>query len=153
MVKFQKYFLFLFLAVIVVFSACDDIIDDDDSTVEDREKFLGNWETTETSTLYPQPITFQVSIEEDINSSQIRLYNIYQLGIDVYAYAVVTGTSFTIPEQTVNNMIIEGYAYMDGENKINIDYTVNDGADLDEVTGEMLRVVPTLLPSGNLAVK
>lgn len=153
MVKFQKYFLLLFLAVILVFSACDEVIDDDDPTVEDREKFLGNWETTETSTLYPQPITFQISIEEDMNSSQIRLYNIYQLGTDVYAYAVVTGSSFTIPEQTVNNMIIEGYASLDGENKINIDYSVNDGADLDDVTGEMIRMVPTLLPSGNLAVK
>lgn len=145
MKMYQKYLLLLFLSVLVVFTACDETIDDDDPTVEDREKFLANWETTETSTLYPQPITFQVSIEKDDNSAQIRLYNIYQLGTDVYAYALVTGSSFTIPQQSVNNMLIEGYGEMVTENKINIDYTVNDGADLDNVTGEMLRINPSLI--------
>lgn len=154
MKKLQNYLFYMLLAGLLAFSACDEVIEDDPST-DEREKFLGSWTTTETSTLYPNPITFTVTVENDDNSTQIRLYNIYQLGTNVYAYAIVTGSSFTMPEQSVNNMIIEGYGEMVNENTIELEYTVNDGSDLDQVTGEMKKNVPSLpVPAGpNLALK
>lgn len=149
---YTKSLAFIFLAVTVVFTACEETIEDEDPTADDRDQFLGQWETTETSTLYPQPNTFTMSIEKDDNSAQIRLYNIYQLGAGVYAYAVVAGNSFTIPEQSVNNMVVEGYGDLVSENKIEMEYTVNDGADKDEVISDMNRSNPSLL-AVNFALK
>lgn len=145
MKTYTKILALIFVSVLFVFTACEDIVDDEDPTAEPRDKFLGQWEATETSTLYPQPNTFQVNIEKDDNSAQIRLYNIYQLGTDMYAYALVTGNSFTIPQQTVNDMIVEGYGEMVTDNKIDIEYSVNDGADKDDVIGEMIRANQSLL--------
>lgn len=158
MKKIQNYLFFILLSALIAFSACDETIDDDDPGVEDREKFLGSWSTTETSLEYPQPITFTVTIEKDDNSAQIRLYNIYQLGTDVYAYALVTGNSFTIPNQNVSNMeIVDGYGEMVDDNTIELDYVINDGANQDTVTGQMKRNVPSLpapVPARpNLALK
>lgn len=153
----MKKALFPILSITLIFSlvlttGCDDIIDDDDPLADPREKFTGVWQTTETSTLYPQPTTFSIKVELDVNTAQIRLYNIYQLGQNTYAYAIVTGNSFTIPEQDVESMVIEGFAQMKNNNLIEIEYTVNDGADLDNVIGEMNRSLPAL-PSPQLALE
>ncbi|MGM0647361.1 MAG: hypothetical protein ACQESZ_03120 [Bacteroidota bacterium] len=137
MIKKTTLLLVMLSALAFLFQACDEIIDDDDPTVDPREKFLGQWETTETSTLYPQPITFMMDIQEDVNSAQIRLYNIYQLGPNMYVDAVVTGDNFTIPQQTVDNLDVEGFGQLVNDNTIEIEYTVNDGADLDNVVGTM----------------
>ncbi|MCF8219488.1 MAG: hypothetical protein K9I29_05590 [Bacteroidales bacterium] len=153
MKTYTKILALIFVSVLVVFTSCEDTIDDEDPTADDRDKFLGQWETTETSTLYPQPITFQMNIEKDDNSAQIRLYNIYQLGTDMYAYALVTGNSFTIPQQSVNDMIIEGYGEMVTDNKIDLEYSVNDGADKDEVIGEMIRANPSLIAAVNFTLE
>ncbi len=152
----EKKPLSLILVMVLILGAifmagCDEIIDDD-PMADPRDKFTGTWQTSETSTLYPQPTTFSVKVELDVNTAQIRLYNIYQLGQNTYAYAIVTGNSFTIPEQDVENMVIEGFAEMKNDNLIEIEYTVNDGADLDQVIGEMNRSLPAS-PSPQLALE
>ncbi len=143
--KYHNYILFILISGLLVLASCEEEIIDDPN-IDEREKFLGDWETTETSTLEPNSFTFNMVIEPDVNSSQIRLYNIYYLGLDVYANALVTGSSFTIPQQNVNNMIIEGYGEMITETRIEMEYTVNDGADLNNVTGVMIKAVPSLPP-------
>ena len=78
--------------------------------------------------------TVPVSLDPN-NSSQICLANFYQFGFSQKVYGVVTSNTVTIPNQTVSGKSVRGSGTITTNNtKINWNYYVDDGADIDTCT-------------------
>ena len=128
--------LILFVAGIILLQTACVPDETDDPVTDDRDYFIGNWMAEETSTLFPDPITFTVKITADPNDeSQVLLSNFYHLGSAAAdrVKAQVGSSTITIPQQTVCDVVINGTGILSGK-KINLNYFVNDGAEVDQVT-------------------
>lgn len=130
----------MFLAVAFTFSCKPDSKDETDTNnnaVEDaRKDFVGTWSCTETSQIH-KTSTFSIEIKLDpSNSSQVMIYNIYHLGTTEYVLATINGTSLSIAEQPVcnNTAKLKGSGSLVSANKLNLSYSYNDTADLDNAT-------------------
>ncbi|MFC2111129.1 hypothetical protein ACFLQ5_01615 [Bacteroidota bacterium] len=133
MKKITKLFFTIIIITTIMFSACDP--DDEDPILNTSDYYVGTWLAEETSTLYPDPITFTVEIKADaITEGQVFIYNFYHLGnADAdKVTAITSSSSITISPQTVCNNVINGEGTLSG-NKIMWSYYVNDGADIDHV--------------------
>jgi hypothetical protein len=100
------------------------------------EKFLGNWRAEETSTVFGPGFVYPVTISRNpSNSAEILISNFYYQGNDIKARALVVGNSLTIMRQKIcdDTIEIQGTGtFSDG--RVNLNYTANTGADLDNVT-------------------
>lgn len=127
------------LFVLLLLHSCST--DLDDIFTDPVEKFLGNWKCEEESEIYGPGYVFDVVITVNPdNSSEILIANFYHQGMNEKARALVTGNILTIMEQTIcdDTIIIKGNGqYKDGE--VRMEYTANDGADLDHVTARLFK--------------
>jgi len=130
MKSFSKFSLVFLFSLLFFITACDP---DDDKDIDQRDKFLGAWNCTETSSQNPNPITFQVSISKDeLTENEINLSNFYHLGFEEKTRILVNFSDLSIPQQLVCNLTVSGSgAY--SQSKVNLIYYVNDGADIDTV--------------------
>lgn len=132
--KISFLFLLLTASTALMYWGCEPEEPNDPTDIIDQ--YTGTWISHETSTQFPDPITFSVEITKDpVSSNGVLISNFYHLGYAASdrVKATVTRTTITIPVQTVCNMTINGTGTYSG-NKINLLYYVNDGADIDEVT-------------------
>ncbi len=140
MEKFLKVFLPILAGSLLLLTACEDD-NGFDPFGDPVEKFLGNWQCEENSTIYGDGYNFQVIITRNPdNSSEILIANFYHQGFDEKARALVVGNNLTIPRQGICDDTIEiqgSGSYKNGE--VNMTYTANDGADVDEVTARLYR--------------
>jgi hypothetical protein len=119
------------IATLLFTTACE--LDNDPVTSDPRDNFTGNWVVNEQSSLYGTN-NYTVSIRKDPdNSTQVLIANFYHFGTDFDAWAITTINSITVPQQIVCSHTVQGSGQRD-KNKITWTYTVNDGADLDNVT-------------------
>jgi len=116
------------LISILLISSCTE--DDNANPADDRDQFFGYWDVTETC----NRDSYSVQIVADpSNSSQVLIKNFWLIGNNEKPpYAIVAGSTITIPKQLMCNNgtnEVQGSGKLD-KNKINWNYTVNDGADL-----------------------
>lgn len=127
------------LFVVFLLQSCSTEVDD--VFADPVEKFLGNWKCEEESEIYGSGYVFDVVITiNPENSSEILIANFYHQGMNERARALVTGNTVTIMEQTIcdDTIIIKGSGrYKDGE--VHLEYTANDGADLDHVKARLFK--------------
>lgn len=128
MQKIQIYYLIVVFLSVLIFPSCteEDII----NPVDDRQAFIGTWGVNENCLRD----AYSVTIEADPgNSSQVIIKNFWLIGYqEKPPYAIVAGTSITIPSQTMcndDNNTVSGSGEMKN-GKIEWEYSVNDGADL-----------------------
>jgi len=110
-----------------------ELIEDPDPA-DPRDNYTGNWTVNEVSSLYGTN-NYNVSIIYDPgNSTQVLIKNFYHFGMEIETFAIATNASLTVPEQIVCNHTVKGKGTLSTKNKIEWTYTVNDGADVDNVT-------------------
>lgn len=133
---FVKLLLLAAAYVLLTMAQCNP---DDGIDIDPRDKYIGDWSCTETSTQNPNPMTFNVNIvKEPLTENEIFVHNFYHLGFNEKALLLVNGTNLNIPVQTVCGLIFNGEGGF-AQNKINLTYTVNDGADIDTVSAVLSR--------------
>ena len=136
MQKTIKY-IFVLCTLASIFFSCnpDDTNDTPPQTEDSRDKFVGSWLCNENShQMGTSSFTVPISLDPN-NSSQIYLANFYQLGSSQKVYGVVANNSVTIPNQTVSSKSVRGSGTITNNNtRINWNYYVNDGADIDTCT-------------------
>lgn len=134
MKKFNRIFGLLVLVSMISFTSCEDE-NPDDMFGDPLEKFLGDWKCYETGDLQGPFGPYDVKIVRNPdNSSEVLIRNIYYLGMDVSARAIIAGNTITIPQQNIcdDTIGIRGSGrFSDGE--INISYKTDDGADEENV--------------------
>lgn len=127
MVKSVKIILIPIVIAILFLSSCteDDLI----NPVDDREAFIGTWNVEDNCS----KDVYDVTIEADpSNSLQVIINNFYHIGNqEKPPYAIVAGSSVTIPYQTMCNdgsMTVNGSGSLKN-GKIEWTFTVSDEAD------------------------
>ena len=127
MTKIIKIVFGLFLALKMISCTVED---DPLNPTDDRDAFLGSWNVIESCS--KDAYTVNISADPS-NSSQVIIENFWLIGFNEKPpYAIVAGTTITIPEQAIcynASNIVSGSGNLD-KGKIEWDYTVNDGADL-----------------------
>lgn len=122
-------YLLVNLVISLTFYSCTDE-EDPLNPQDDRDAFLGTWNVTESCTKEAYSVTI---VKDPSNSSQVIIQNFWLIGFNEKPpYAIVAGTTITIPEQTIcynASNTVSGSGKLD-KGKIDWDYTVNDGADL-----------------------
>lgn len=113
--------------------------EDDDAVIDDREKFIGTWNCSETSSLNGNTTPFIVTISRHTNTTQIIINNFYSQGENVSA--IIAGNSITTPKQ----LICEGTEVENGSGsynneKINMSYKIKIGADYDNCTAIFTKI-------------
>ena len=131
MKKTIRYILII-IPLISIFFSCNPDDNDNTPTADDRDKFVGSWVCAENSHMNgPSSFTVPISLNAN-NSSQVFLANFYQLGSGQKVYGVVAGTNVTVPTQTVSGVSVRGSGNItNNDTKINWNYYVDDGADID----------------------
>jgi hypothetical protein len=126
------FYSLLILSIPLIFSSCTD---DGENLNNDRDIFLGTWNVNETCVRDAYDVNI---VADPSNSSQVIIKNFWLIGYEEKPpYAIVAGTTLTIPEQSMcddESKIVKGSGKLD-KNKIEWDYTVvNNGADLNTCT-------------------
>ncbi|MBI9033639.1 MAG: hypothetical protein JEZ03_04110 [Bacteroidales bacterium] len=124
------------LALLLGFTACEP----EPTTIPDedyRDDFIGTWladDSPAKSTLN----TYVVTISKDpSNSAQLLLNNFHQTQQNVSG--LVSASRITISGFSTNAGSISGEGKLIGNNKIQWDYSVNDGADIIEYSAVFTR--------------
>lgn len=138
MKKTFPYLVSLATLVSILFSCNPD--DNPNDTADARDKFVGNWTCSEHSAQNGNS-TFTIGISLNPgNSSQIYIANLYALGTSKQVYAVVAGDNATIPQQNIGSYTASGSGNIyNSDTKINLDYYMNDGADIDTCTAVLTK--------------
>jgi len=132
---FFRLFFWLLPLLLFTMATCNP----DENEVDPRDKFLGQWHCTETSTQNPTPITFTVDFTKDLlTTDEMYIANFYHLGFDEKAKVLVNFNNFEIPSQVVCNITFSGNGSF-SQNKITMTYYANDGADIDTVNASFSR--------------
>lgn len=130
-----NFLLLLCLVLVLAFQACIDE-NGDDPFADPVDKFLGSWRADESSTVYGDGYVYTVTITRNpSNSAEVLISNFYYQGVDIQARALVTSNTLTIIRQLIcdDSIEIQGTGvYSNGV--VNLEYTADTGADLDQVT-------------------
>ena len=114
----------------LVFSSCEP------EDLEARNKFIGRWIVSETSSHYGgPPMSFTVNIKASPDDpDEIIISNFYNMNVDAYAY--VTGNNVTIPRQLIcdDTIEVQGSGSYQSNGEVHLNYTTNDGAVEDNLT-------------------
>jgi hypothetical protein len=127
---FTSTLLTIAINALLFITACEI---DPDLTTDPRDNFVGTWTVNEQSALYGTNNYTAVIVKDPGNSTQVLIRNFYHFGMDEDTWAIPTISSITIPEQLVCNHTVKGNGTRN-KNQITWSYTVNDGADIDQVT-------------------
>jgi hypothetical protein len=126
----------LFLLMVLAITSCVPEDDLGPDTGDPRDKFLGSWLFNETPGARNIDATYTVTISYDAgNSSQVMLRNFARAGGQYSAYGIVTSNRITIPTQEMApGFIVEGSGTMSTTTKMNWEYTITAGGDMESFT-------------------
>ncbi len=137
-IRMKKYYRLLLLPLafsLLLMQGCVDELGQD-PFADPMDKYLGTWNVEESSTIYGDGFVYTVNITRNPqNASEVLISNFYYQGDNVQARAVIAGNIITIIEQGIcdNSIVVRGSGtWISG--RINLQYTANTGADLDEVS-------------------
>jgi len=100
--------------------------------VDQREKFLGNWNVQEKINGQVTGAYLSVVSNDASNASRIRVGNIYSLGASSSVNALVAGNSLDISAQAITGITITGTGIYSNEGFI-LNYTAADGSSTSSV--------------------
>jgi hypothetical protein len=123
--------------LLVAFDSCtpEDPIEPE---VDQREKFLGNWNVQEKINGQVTGAYLSVVSNDASNTSRIRVGNIYNLGASSLVNALVAGNSLDISAQSITGISITGTGIYSNEGFI-LNYTAADGSSTSSVQATYTR--------------
>lgn len=104
------------------------------------EEMAGTYSCSENSQVFGQS-SYEVAVTRSTSASdQIIIENFYQLGAGTFVTVNIRGSNLLVPQQVVNNIVISGDGVIVNENRMNLNYTADDGGGVvDVVTGGLSR--------------
>lgn len=137
--KTKHFFLFLLFSPALFFSSCQPDEQPTPSSTDARDVYVASWTCNETSSQIG-PSTFTVHINKvTTNTTQVQIENFYNIGFNFNAKVDISGTSMSIPLQTVNGNQVHGSGTKTGANSISLSYYVNNGSGVDTCTATLAR--------------
>lgn len=126
---------FFGLAVFLFLASCQE----DPIEPDDRTQWLGAWTCIETEGDFA-PQSYTVTFYEGTQLDQVELSGLYNTGPNFRLNANVYNNTLVIPTQTVNGITVSGDGTINGAgDRVNFQFSANDGATTDNVEGYMTR--------------
>lgn len=131
--KYKSLFGLLLFLIIAVVTSCTE--EDNSPSGDERSAFTGNWICAEQSKLYGTS-SYPVTISLIGDNDSVTIKNFYQLGNNINAVALISGSALTLPFQDISNGIkIQGSGFLtNNDTKINLTYYTDDAGLKDTVT-------------------
>lgn len=131
----KRHFTITCLIVIMmqVLVACspDNSSDLDPTPTDPRAKFAGNWSVNETWTKLNYVVTITIDDGTGTGVWISNFANTGSSGLPALAYVSDNNITLAGPDQSIGEgLIVKGGGTISGTNKINWNYTINDGATL-----------------------
>jgi hypothetical protein len=112
-----------FGALVLFLSSCVGYYDNEPSSYEVRERFLGSYDVEEHSDTYHETTYYTMFIVRSYHSNEVILDGLYAANLQVYA--TVSNNYISIPFQVVDGFEIEGSgSYSRG--RLDLHFTVYD---------------------------
>lgn len=118
----------ILITVVSLLASCAP--DNETTTSDDRDKFVGTWLCTDSSYTDNSKITYSVSVEKSGDGNTVHINNFYKLGASTYVTAEVSGNSIVIPSQTDDDYTMSGSGYYSKE-KFSLTYSAQIGSSID----------------------
>jgi len=119
----NRNILILFIAVLLTaFEACTP---DDGLDLDSRDKFVGSWTCSDSSS--QGKFTYASIISRKGDFDTVTISNFYYAGSDKSVYAIVDGNSIDIPNQLYDASYFVSGSGTFSNDKIKIDYIARDG--------------------------
>lgn len=117
----------LSLLFVVAIGFCGCTVEDPDSDIDPREKYLGSWQVSD----QPARLNYQVNIQYNpSNSTEILLQNFADLGGS--AVGLVVGNSVIIDKQSIGGSFqVEGTGSYIKSTELKFSYELDDGIDTE----------------------
>lgn len=130
----KKGLLIPLVILLVVIAGCES---DDFNANDPRFNYVGTWDVNEkTGDFAPQSYT--VSIDLGDLASNVIIRGLYAQGPTFLTTAIVNGRNLEIPVQTRTGLTIAGSGTSNSSyDQINLQFSVNDGSTVDNVTAEL----------------
>lgn len=137
----MRYRILSLILVLTSFTYLQSCVPDDDQVpkpdeTDTRSKYTGDWNISENSQVFGTT-NYLINIKAGSGSSEILLTNFYNLGFQDSVTATLSGTSISIPTQTVDGHTVSGSGNIETDKFITLNYKVNDGSGNDNVTAEL----------------
>jgi hypothetical protein len=113
----------LLVAFVIVFDSCEKT-DEDGPTTSDRDAFIGDYAAESTGPGGNRNFTLHITASASA-PDQIKMVN-FDGGNGTAIFATVSGTSMTIPSQSVSGESYQGNGSINGKN-LSITFSVDDG--------------------------
>jgi hypothetical protein len=137
MIKIKKIQMIVMVALITIMAGCGKN-DPEPSPTDPRLSFTGRWSVNEVET----KLTYEVEVETDpAGSNSVLIYNFANSGGGEPAVAFVSGNTITLEVNQIigDGWIVNGSGYLSG-GKVYWNYTLNDGANLHQLTAVYTRI-------------
>ncbi|MDQ3190726.1 MAG: hypothetical protein M3Q58_03955 [Bacteroidota bacterium] len=106
---------------------------EEDDVVFTPEEVVGTYSCAEKSEIYNQS-NYEVKVTKSTSGSdQIVIENFYQLGMGTFVKVNIIGSDLVVPQQVVNDIKISGDGIIVNENRMNLNYTADDGGGVVDV--------------------
>jgi hypothetical protein len=117
------------ITMLAIVSACTP---DNNSSGDEREKFLGSWTCKDSSITNGdvQPI-YTVTITKVGDNDSVRISNFYRLGSNTFVYAKISDKTLFIPSQNDDGFLISGSGSINNSS-IKINYGAQLGSNTDQ---------------------
>ena len=121
-----------FSFLLLITSCAPEEGDDDLIPSDSGEEFVGTWKSAETSQEFGSS-NYEGEISKSSTANQILIHNFYNLGAGYTAKANISGNNLDIPNQVVNNKTFSGSGSIVNENRLNLNFTADDGGGVVDV--------------------
>ena len=130
----KNIFRFAFVAAFISIIISCQKNSDTSPTGLDRDKFIGAWNVSGHGTQSSNQ-HWTMTIVAGSSNSEMLLDNFDQIGSTHSVTASVSGSSFTIPQQTVSGNIFKGSGNYNSNGSLSFNYTADDQSNpVDTVT-------------------
>lgn len=127
---FKKTFYYCFFIILLSINGCEFENDNEDS-IEVAKNIIGTWKCIERDVNEYDEFTYDINIViKDLDSTNVRIYNFYNVGKNYYVIGKVEGNILNLKSGSFGNgfILISGSGTISASyKKIEFTYTIDEG--------------------------
>jgi hypothetical protein len=136
----NRFALFIVLISFLALPSCKPDEEEPNGPAVNPDLLTGLWTCTESSQMAGAAVYEVEIIKSGSSANQLLIEGIYHLGAGNTGVLNMNGNNIIIPQQVVNNVVIAGNGVVVNQNRINLEFTADDGGGMvDAVSAYLTR--------------
>ena len=124
----------LAIAAFIFSCAPEEATNNNTSPTDPKAKWIGSWTCQETAGANPG--TYTIHISDSVGTTYVTIENLYNSGFQTKVKGNISSSNITIANQPLGSgaYTIYGSGSMVSNTSVNLNFSVNDGSTIDNVT-------------------